>query len=102
MRAVAVVADEIRDVRCSADGARPKSEAADVATARSLPASARSCHLVVAGLLNKQVAFELGISEITVKAHRGRVMEKMRARSFADLVRTAQRVGPEPNERQDG
>ena len=43
--------------------------------------------LVVLGLLNKQVGGELGISEITVKAHRGRVMEKMQARSLADLVR---------------
>ena len=48
--------------------------------------------LVVAGKLNKQVAFELGITEFTVKVHRGRVMEKMRARSFADLVRIAGRV----------
>jgi DNA-binding CsgD family transcriptional regulator len=42
--------------------------------------------LVVRGLLNKQVGFELGISEITVKAHRGRVMRKMNAGSLADLV----------------
>jgi len=42
--------------------------------------------LVVKGLLNKQVGFELGISEITVKAHRGKMMRKMRARSLADLV----------------
>lgn len=41
---------------------------------------------VVAGLLNKQVGFELGISEITVKAHRGQVMRKMKARSLPDLV----------------
>jgi DNA-binding CsgD family transcriptional regulator len=43
--------------------------------------------LVVTGLLNKQVGFELGISEITVKAHRGKVMRKMKADSLADLVR---------------
>src|SRR4051812_4439430 len=45
--------------------------------------------LIVAGRLNKQVGFALGISEITVKAHRGRVMRKMEAGSFADLVNMA-------------
>jgi FixJ family two-component response regulator len=49
--------------------------------------------LVVAGLLNKQVGGELGISEITVKAHRGQVMRKMDARSLADLVTMAARLG---------
>lgn len=49
--------------------------------------------LVVSGLLNKQVGGELGISEITVKAHRGRVMQKMKADSFADLVKMAARLG---------
>ena len=49
--------------------------------------------LVVAGRLNKQVGAELGISEITVKAHRGRVMEKMMADSFADLVRMSAALG---------
>jgi FixJ family two-component response regulator len=42
--------------------------------------------LVVTGLLNKQVGSQLGISEITVKAHRGQVMRKMKAKSFAELV----------------
>jgi FixJ family two-component response regulator len=49
--------------------------------------------LVVTGLMNKQVGGELGISEITVKAHRGRVMQKMKASSLADLVNMAARLG---------
>jgi len=53
--------------------------------------------LVVAGLLNKQIGAELGISEITVKAHRGHVMRKMRASSLADLVRLAARLAPQPD-----
>ena len=59
--------------------------------------------LVVAGLLNKQVGGELGISEITVKAHRGQVMRKMKADSLPDLVSMAARLGlragPRPNPR---
>jgi FixJ family two-component response regulator len=50
-------------------------------------------NLVVKGLMNKQVGFELDISEITVKAHRGRVMEKMHATTFVDLVNMAGRLG---------
>jgi FixJ family two-component response regulator len=49
--------------------------------------------LVTAGLLNKQVAAELGAAEKTIKVHRARVMEKMNAASLADLVRMAQRLG---------
>ena len=49
--------------------------------------------LVVSGLLNKQVGGELGISEITVKAHRGKVMQKMQAESFAGLVKIAGVLG---------
>ena len=55
--------------------------------------------LVVSGLLNKQVGGELDISEITVKAHRGQVMRKMKADSLPDLVTMAARLGlrPAPN-----
>jgi FixJ family two-component response regulator len=50
--------------------------------------------LVVSGLLNKQVGAELGASELTVKTHRGRVMQKMQAESLADLVRMYERLKP--------
>ena len=49
--------------------------------------------LAVSGLMNKQIAGEIGLSEITVKIHRGQAMRKMFARSFADLVRMAQALG---------
>ena len=52
--------------------------------------------LVVSGMLNKQIGLRLGISEITVKAHRGKMMQKMKADSVADLVKMAVRLGLTP------
>ena len=62
--------------------------------------------LVTAGLMNKQVAWRLGLSEVTVKIHRGKVMRKMGVRSLPDLVRMAEIAGtldgsPEPSPRAD-
>ena len=51
---------------------------------------------VITGMLNKQIAYVLGISEKTVKVHRGRVMEKLDVHSVADLVRLAEKVGVQP------
>ncbi|EPE94750.1 response regulator transcription factor [Rhizobium grahamii] len=53
---------------------------------------------VVKGLMNKQIAYELGISEVTVKLHRGNVMRKMEVRSVADLVRKAEMLGEDSGE----
>jgi FixJ family two-component response regulator len=60
------------------------------------PRERETMALVVSGLLNKQIGAELGISEITVKAHRGRVMRKMRVDSLADLVRVAAALAMPP------
>ncbi|MFC4278288.1 response regulator transcription factor [Achromobacter aloeverae] len=57
------------------------------------PREAEVMGLAVRGLLNKQIAGEIGISEVTVKIHRGQAMRKMKARTFADLVLMAQQLG---------
>jgi FixJ family two-component response regulator len=75
-----------------------RSARADLATLRQLyleltPREREVMQLVVSGLLNKQAAAELGISEVTLQVHRRNVMRKMGADSLADLVRLAERLG---------
>jgi FixJ family two-component response regulator len=62
------------------------------------PRERQVMELVISGRLNKQAAAELGISEITIKVHRGRVMTKMRATSLPDLVHRAARLKLKPAE----
>jgi len=64
--------------------------------AKLTPREFEVMRFVVAGLLNKQIAYELGITEDTVKIHRGRMMSKMDVVSVADLVRLTQKAGVEP------
>jgi FixJ family two-component response regulator len=58
------------------------------------PRERQVMRLVVSGLLNKQIAHELGVSERTIKLHRGQVMRKMCAESLADLVKQGEKLGP--------
>jgi FixJ family two-component response regulator len=84
--------------RCLARDVQELGEEATVAGIRErvktlTPRETEVFALVVTGMLNKQIASALGVGEKTVKVHRARVMEKMRARSVAELVRLADRVG---------
>ncbi|HMJ26530.1 MAG TPA: response regulator [Pyrinomonadaceae bacterium] len=85
-------------IRCSAAVLDDQAEIAALSSSyESLtPREQDVLRLVVAGMLNKQIGLKLGISEITVKAHRGKMMQKMEADSVADLVRTAVRLGLAP------
>lgn len=79
------------------DAARRREHAQNAAVAslaeQLTPREREVMTCVVRGLMNKQIAFELGISEVTVKLHRGNVMRKMQANSVADLVRKAELLG---------
>jgi FixJ family two-component response regulator len=91
--------DVLQSIREALD--RSRTELRHIATMRALQSRYESLsrrerevmELVVSGRLNKQVGGELGISEITVKAHRGKLMRKMQARSFAELVKMAGNLG---------
>jgi len=87
--AVSVAFQKDRDLRQQSAASGAVTELAKTLTRRELEVMTA----VVQGLMNKQIAFNLGISEITVKLHRGNVMRKMEARSVADLVRKAELLG---------
>ena len=87
---------------CAARQQQAEAAALRARSASLTPREAEVMEGVVEGLLNKQIAFQLGTSEKTVKVHRSRVMHKMRARSLPDLVRMAQRLSihaPQPSKR---
>jgi FixJ family two-component response regulator len=98
-----VEADLLESIRQAiARATDERSRQASIAALRSryallTPREREVMALVVSGLLNKQAAADLGTSEITVKVHRGQVMRKMEAKSLADLVRMAERLGISPD-----
>jgi len=84
-----------RALECAAQMDARRRELADIRARldRLTPREREVMALVVTGRLNKQVAGDLGIAEKTIKIHRARVMEKMQARSLADLIRLADKAG---------
>lgn len=85
-----------RAIRCSSAERREQAELTVLRSrfASLTPREAEVMQMVVAGMLNKQIAAEMGNGEKTVKVHRGQVMRKMMARSLPDLVRMSQRLSP--------
>jgi FixJ family two-component response regulator len=89
MRAVHAALAQSRQAR----GAGAERAALDRRLATLTPREREVLPLIASGLLNKQAAAELGISEVTLQIHRGRIMRKMEAGSFAELVRMAAALG---------
>jgi FixJ family two-component response regulator len=97
-----VLLDAVRAAIASDHAARADQESLQDLRARLAALTPREREVfehVISGQLNKQIAADLGTVEKTVKVHRGRVMEKLKARSLADLVRMAERLGIVPASR---
>ena len=90
----------IRTATAKAEQARAHLEEAKEISSRIellTPREKEILRYVITGMLNKQIAGRLGVAEITVKIHRGRIMQKLSAESVADLVRLAEKAGIEPS-----
>ncbi len=92
------VVNEAREISMEDQRERSLIAALKVRSDRLTPRERQVMALVITGILNKQIASELNISEKTVKVHRGHVMEKLEISSVAEMVRMAQKVGIEPGD----
>src|SRR5438093_672110 len=97
---IVFVIDDDDSVRRDGEARRDRAEVANLGARFDMltPRERDVLRLVIQGRLNKQIAGDLGISEKTVKFHRGRVMEKTQAGSVAELVRQADRLGLRPRD----